>query len=146
MPLIDIMASGAGMGAVASHRGVDLGPHRSPLLRRIGADLPLASLPVHPLLPLDIHRSRLAATSVPVDVVRYGSGARFNSRERDRGSRRAQRFDSSTTSAQPAGPETAKDWLAALNTFSQRIDTLENAARDHAQYIGRTDERLIENH
>ena len=64
------LSAGTGSVASASHRGVDLGPTRAPLLRRVGADLPLASLPVHPMLPLDIPRSRLAATSVPADVVR----------------------------------------------------------------------------
>ena len=52
-----------------SHRGVDLGPIRGPLLRQIQPD-PIGMLSVHPLLPLSPARSRLAATSVPADVVR----------------------------------------------------------------------------
>ena len=75
--------------------------------------------------------ARLAANSVPANVVRYGGGARSGSRERERerdrrpGSRARRRFDESHIHAQHAGPQTARDWLAALNSFSQRIETIE---------------------
>ena len=60
----------AGTGALAgTHRGVDLGPMRSPLLRR--AQNAASTLTTHPFLPMTPLPARLAITSVPPDVVRY---------------------------------------------------------------------------
>ena len=123
----------------SSHRGVDLGPLRlnmpGGLLRR--QDGPGG-------------RSSLATASL---AARYGSGARLPSRERDRAggtsrgrSARATVFDATNTTADPAGPQTAQDWLDALNSFTHRLDTVERHVRDHSALIAKTDERLIENH
>ena len=136
------MSGLSGEVASASHRGVALGPMRAPLLRRVqGTQSDPSQFNYVPPTAL----SRLAAVSAPPDPVRYGSGARRASRERDRGYRRAQQFDSSNTAADPSGPQTQQDWLDALNSFSNRIEALENYQRTRAHYISKTDQRLVEN-
>ena len=135
-------ASAGAVAAVASHRGVDLGPRRghSGFLR--------------PVVP---RTQRPAAWSTHAfdeatarDAVRYGSGARSLSRERNRDSRRVRSnqpvFDASNTMVDAGGPLTRQHWLDALNSFVNRFETVERVQREHAALISKTDEQLIEKH
>ena len=128
-----------------SHRGVDLGPSRlsmpGGLLRRPFGQTGNGG------------RSDIATASL---AVRYGSGARLPSRdrERDRGGARRRDgvfstppvFNESNVDAVPAGPAAQQEWIDALNSFTNRIETIERNVRSHAALISKTDERLIENH
>ena len=118
-------------GRSTSHRGVDLGPHRlhmpGGLLRRVRGEA-----------------GQDVASSNPGES-RYGSGARFGSRdrERDRGPRRAVSFDSASALAEPAGPATRQGWIDALNSFSNRVEALERTQRNHAQSISKLDRQMV---
>jgi hypothetical protein len=128
------------------HRGVDLGPCRG----NSGFMRPVFPGPVIPRI------QRPSAWNAPAfdlatarDAVRYGSGARSLSRERDsRRARSAQAhvFDASNTMADAGGPLTRQHWLDALNPFTNRLETIERHQRDHASLISKTDEKLIESH
>ena len=128
-PVGGFASSGTGATSSASHRGIDLGPTR-------------LHMPIGLLRRIRGSADPEIATGSPV---RYGSGARLHSRERDRRGRRVYSFDATNTRADPPEPATKQDWLDALNSFTSRIETLEKNQRK-AVLIGRTDERLVENH
>ena len=134
-------ASGAGTGAITSHRGVDLGPLRYARQTR-------QSHPIERIAPL-------SASQVPWQIpelatgppVRYGSGARFGSRERER-NRTGRRAHSTPNfvQAEPGGPQTRQEWIDALNSFDSRVAALEQSLINHTSLISKTNDNLIEKH
>ena len=77
----------------------------------------------------------------------HGSaGARENSREIRRTRTRETSEHGSRLRADPVGPEEVNDWLEALNTTTNRFDTLERLERSHAQLLNTVDVRLVETH
>ena len=125
-------------------RGVDLGAGRNQgLLRHIS-----------PRRPAAFPAPAFGLATAP-DAVRYGSGARLHFRERDRpgagASRRARSemnelFSASNTAADNPGPQTRQSWIDSLNSMEARVVTLERQQQRHADLIGKTDAKFIEQH
>ena len=141
------MSPSSSTSAIASHRGVDLGPHRmARQSRRSGTGLH----PIERIAPLSASQVPWQAPQLATGPpVRYGSGARFGSRERDRADRRARstpQLDHRNVASDPGGPQTRQEWIDALNSFDSRVAALERNMNNHASLIAKTNENLIEKH
>ena len=128
-----------GVRPLISHRGVDLGPQRFQTRHSITQ--------IAPLTADQIPWQNLRVATGRERPVRYGSGARFGSRDRDPAFRRARSqpfFGPSDVNADPAGPQTRQEWLDAPNSFQSRLESLERLQGRHSHLLSKTDENLIE--
>ena len=85
---------------------------------------------------------RTGATSMPPPTAgsqRSSSAARLRPRSRDRGGRyprASMQFQAEERyRTQPAGPQEEQDWTVALESVTDRFDTLERMSRLHGQSI-----------
>ena len=124
-------AGSSGSAGAANTSRFDLGPNRARAAT--------------PTMPYPANQPNYSSQLPSVSTCRYGSGARSVSRERDRARERSPAFDPSQVAADP-GPQARLGWLDALNTFNNRLQTLERTERDHAYLVKCIDEKFIEQH